>query len=269
MQIKHVQGGNVPGGHEVFVTEKGNAFITPMKECNSIPLEPWDVVVDIGAYVGTYAIRCARHPVRKVTAYEPTPETFEVLSRISLPNMTQVQAAVTAGDQDTVSLFISKGIGVTNSCILTQNKGDVVEVPAVRYEDAVRGATIVKIDVEGAEYSYPIVQPSLRALIVDFHPIPGKNWIAVADRMIEEFLDHGFRPVIEPKWDCGWTRAGSWIRNIEPESMEGYEPMLTGAICCGCGCALDRSTGTKSLCEECWPKWTKAHRKDFQKGRAE
>lgn len=255
----------MPGGHEVIVSARGNPFITPVRECNSIPLEPWDVVVDIGAYVGTYAIRCARTPVRKVIAYEPTPATFEVLNRVQLPNLEQRQAAIVADDSKTVALHLSKGIGVTNSCVPSSSKPDSVEVPAVRYEDAVRDATIVKIDVEGAEYSYPVVQPGIRALIIDFHPLPGVDWIADAERMIAEIEDAGFTAVISPEWGNGWTRAGSWIRPFEPWDSSGFEPMLQGKVCCGCGLELDGAIAGRCLCSTCWPKWTKTHRKGYSK----
>lgn len=146
-----------------------------MRECASIPLRHSDVVVDIGAYVGTYAIRAARFPVQHVVAYEPTPATFAVLSLTALPNMKLVQAAVVADrDVESVALYISRGIGVTNSTMPSTQKSPV-DVPAVAYAEAVSGASIVKIDVEGAEYDYPIVQPSLRAIIVDFHPLPGED----------------------------------------------------------------------------------------------
>lgn len=37
---KHIQGGNVPGGHNVIYRDnEKNPFITPMKEYSSIPLE--------------------------------------------------------------------------------------------------------------------------------------------------------------------------------------------------------------------------------------
>lgn len=230
-----------------------------MKECNSIPLRHSDVVVDIGAYVGTYAIRCARFPVRKVIAYEPTPRTFEILSLTSLPNMELVNAAVIGNDGLIVDLFISKGIGVTNSIVLSNRKAGRIKVPAVRYEDAVAEATVVKIDVEGAEYTYPIVQPQLRAVIIDFHPIPKRDWIGRAKKITGDLRDAGFETVIEPDFSCGWTRAGSWIRPMETSGE--YKPMMSGKICCGCGKPIN--VDQKALCQDCWQLWSKKHRAGF------
>lgn len=256
---KHVTGGNVPGGHNVIWDGERKPFITPMKECNSIPLRHSDVIVDIGAYVGTYAIRCARFPVKKIIAYEPTPKTFEILALTKLRNLQSIQKAVVADDRSSVDLFISKGIGVTNSIILSNRKNAPVTVPAISYEEAVAEATIVKIDVEGAEYTYPIVQPQLRAIIVDFHPIPGRDWISRAEEMIEEIKQSGFETVIEPRWENGWTRAGSWIRPMETEGE--HTGLMGGMYCCGCGKSINGIE--KSLCGDCFGVWSKKHREGF------
>jgi len=260
VQYKFVErGGNVPGGHNVLWNGKTKPFITPMKECNSIPLRYSDVVVDIGAYIGTYAIRCARFPVKRVIAYEPTPSTFSVLSLTSLPNLELVNAAVVHDDRSAVDLFISKGIGVTNSIAKSTKKARRVEVPAVKYEEVVKDASIVKIDVEGAEYDYPVVQPSLRAIIIDFHPVDCR-WREKAGAMIDTIEAGGFEPVVKPNWTCGWTYAGSWIRPME--TFGEFKSMLQGVVCCGCGCAV-LSGGSRTLCSKCWQLWTKKHREGF------
>lgn len=259
IQYKWVQGGNVPGGHYVICEDGKKPFITPMKECNSIELRHSDIVVDIGAYVGTYAIRCARFPVKQVIAYEPTPRTFDILKLTQLPNLELRQVAVVPDERKTVNLFISQGIGVTNSIVQSNRKAGAITVPAISYKEAVQDASIVKIDVEGAEYLYPIVQDKLRAIIIDFHPLPG-NWIKRAKELICEFEQAGFKAVVSPDFDNGWTRAGSWIRDVE-SGNSGFEAMLSGKLCCGCGCQI--IANQKALCHECFPKWTVAHRNGY------
>lgn len=254
-----VNGGNVPGGHYVISDGKKKPFITPVKECNSIPLRHSDVVVDIGAYVGTYAIRCARFPVKKVIAYEPTPETFGILQKIELPNYEKINAAVIGFARDNISLHISKGIGVTNSTVLSNRKEKAISVPAVRYEKAVENATIVKIDVEGAEYAFDIIQPQLRAVIVDFHPIPNRPWKAKAEQIIGKLADAGFETVVKPDWSNGWTCAGSWIRPMETTGE--CASLMNGEQCCGCGVKLKAKQ--KALCRICYKSWSKKHKENF------
>lgn len=263
--FKYVRGGGVPGGHNVLWDGVREPFIPPMRECNSIALRYSDVVVDIGAYVGTYSIRCARFPVKRVTAYEPTPETFSVLERTALPNLDSVQAAVVGDDRSEVQLHISAGIGVTNSTVLHRRKAASVSVPAISYEKVVRGASIVKVDVEGAEYGYPIVQPSLRAIIIDFHPVPDFDWVGAAKSLIGEIEAAGFRPVIAPAFDrSGWERAGSWERDLVTEGS--CEVLMSGRNCCGCG-RLTRGT-VRSLCSSCYDLWTPKHRKGYARAEA-
>jgi len=265
--VEHVRGGSVPGGHRVIgkVRPDGSRtkpFITNMRECNSIALLHTDVVVDIGAYVGTYAIRAARFPVAKVIAYEPTPASFDILTETKLPNLQTVQAAVVADDETSVDLFISNGIGVTNSTVADAGKGKTISVPAVSYVDAVADASIVKIDVEGGEYQYPIVQPLLRAVMIDFHPLPDFDWLRESLRIIEELEDNGFRAVIAPDFNAsGWDRAGSWIRDVPELARATYAPMLDGDECCGCGIAINAKG--KGLCYSCWQLWSPKHRKGF------
>lgn len=263
---KHVQGGGVPGGHNVIYDGKREPFITPMTECNSIPLRHSDVVVDLGAYVGTYALRCARFPVKHVRAYEPTPSTFDILSLSPMPNLELVNAAVVADDRKSVNLFVSHGIGVTNSVVLSKNK-DALEVPAVRYEEAVRGASIVKIDVEGAEYTYPIIQESLRAIILDLHPIPGRDWITRARELIAGFEAAGFRAVITPDFTNGWTRAGSWLR--DRDTAGEHASLMAGKACCGCGKDVAPPAPGRTLCAACWELWRPKHREGFQRAAEE
>ncbi len=268
--FEHVQGGNVPGGHNVLCSSKsGRPFITPMRECNSIELRHSDVVVDIGAYVGTYAIRCARFPVRHVRAFEPTPMTCDLLKLTPLPNLEVIQAAVVGHEvkpNGTVPLFVSKGIGVTNSLAKSHRKAGAIEVPAFWYWHAVDGATVVKIDVEGGEYDLPIVEAieGIRAILIDFHPMPG-DWVGRAESIIEGLEDHGFKALIAPDWSCGWTQAGSWIRPMSTDQSNVHEPMMSGRLCCGCGTEVVAGA-SKTLCSKCWDQWLPRHRKGFLHG---
>jgi len=258
LSFRHMQGGNVPGGHNVISDGVRKPFITTMRECNSISLRHSDVVADIGAYVGTYAIRCARFPVQRVVAYEPTPFSHQVLSLTKLPNLELRRAAVVpAAHVGEVNFFVSHGIGVTNSTQPSSAKTGT-RVAAMSYEQAVAGATIVKIDIEGGEYDLPIVQPNLRAVIIDFHKVAGRDWKAEAERIIGQLRDAGFRAVIEPNWLCGWTLAGSWQRE-RPDPGGGCDLMLRGSMCCGCAAVIERAS-SKAVCEVCWPSWLPRHR---------
>lgn len=203
----------VTDGHWAFQTKRSKKpFTNNMRECQSVPLYDDDVVADIGAYVGEYSRYAIRNGAKQILSYEPTPETFEVLTKNALPGMELVNVAIVGDDRETVRLFLSKGVGVTNSIAKKHRKAGSIEVPALRYEKAVANATVVKIDVEGAEYLYDIIQPQLRAIILEFHPIVKKPWRQWAEQIMSDMGASGFRSIIRPSFKSGWSLTGSWIR---------------------------------------------------------
>ena len=212
--------------------------------------------------MGQYSIRCARFPVNKVTAYEPTPLSYQILTKLKLPNFKPINAAIVGNDREEATLHISSGIGAANSTTLSLRARAAITVPAVKYSDAIKDATIVKIDVEGGEYNFHIEDnfpDSLRAIIIDFHPVSKYSWLEEAKEIIIAIERNGFTPVITPDWSNEWARAGSWMR--ERDLPDVTNSMLDGTVCCGCGKILD-SIG-KSLCINCWKIWSKRHRRGY------
>jgi FkbM family methyltransferase len=268
---KHVQGGGVPGGHCVIVNEKkGTAFVPQMGVCHAIELRHTDVVVDIGAYVGTFALTAARFPVREVIAYEPTPRSFAVMQlNRQLVNLQLRRAAIVRESPPSgeINFYLSDGIGVRNTTRHSDRKRSI-RVPAVAYRDAVRTASVVKIDVEGAEYDFAdeIVQPSLRALFVEFHHI-GRDWIDRAQAIAASFVAQGFETVVAPKYDRGFSCAGAWRRDVRDPAARVCSALMCGERCCGCGAAL-LAAHAKALCETCFAAWRSRHREGYALARA-
>lgn len=195
------------GGHYAFQSERSvKPFENPLQYYAMIKLRSDDIVADIGAYVGEYSLYAVNCGVKEVLSYEPTPETFKVLKlnqrndRMKIYNV----AVVGSENQRSVSLYISKGIGVTNSIAKSYKKAKSITVPAISYKEAVSCATVVKIDVEGAEYEYDIVQPNLRAIILEFHPLSHKPWRSWAEKIMEDIEQAGYTCVYRPSFSCGW-----------------------------------------------------------------
>lgn len=202
------------GGHYGFRNEKSKTvFTNKMTEAKMVSLRPDDVVVDIGAYVGEYSLYAQRNGAGRVIAYEATPNTFEVLKKNSIGKFECHNKAVVGTDDDHIDLHIANGIGVTNSIAKSRNKVDCISVPAIKYDEAVKDATVVKIDVEGAEYSYNIFQPHLRAYILEFHPMSGMDYQKEVGLIIEELKDNGYKTLCEPGFKHGWDLHGAWIKD--------------------------------------------------------
>lgn len=202
---------NFSGRHYAFQSARSKKpFSNPMQACKAIKLLPSDVVVDIGAYVGEYSLYASRY-VQKVISYEASPDTFQVLSMNKKRNMTIHHKAVIGGNKEQITLYLSSGIGATNSIV--KKKKDSVIVDAINYVRAVQGASVAKIDVEGAEYEYDIIQPNLRAIILEFHPI-GDNWNA-AKKIMQNLMSKGFRPAYKiPQFKNGWDTNSAWVRSL-------------------------------------------------------
>jgi FkbM family methyltransferase len=137
-------------------------FTTPEPEyaCLDDWVAPGDWVIDVGANVGHYTVRLSRlvGPSGRVIAFEPVPETFEILASL-----------ISASGAHNVSLFnvaASAGVGVAGISLpqftsgltnyymasLTSTGGEfsVLTLPL----DALippKCVSLVKIDVEGHE----------------------------------------------------------------------------------------------------------------------
>lgn len=204
---------------EIYAIDTGvssKPFIPKIKEANSIKLLPTDVVVDIGAHIGVYALTAARAGVKAVVAYEPSDDNFEVLklNTFDLPNFEVYKMAVTGDDPGFVDFYLSKGPGLRNSLIPIRGRTPVT-VTAIPYAEAVADATVVKIDVEGAEYTYPLSQPGLRALIIDFHPKKGEDWIQEVKDKLSVLEHEGFRIIDYPKFKKGWNASWEACATLE------------------------------------------------------
>lgn len=188
-------------------------FLNRMTEATSIKLNKDDIVADVGAYIGEYSIYAIEQGVKKVMAYEPTPNTFKILKKNKRGNMIVNNLAVVGSSKiKTIDLHISAGIGVTNSVVKSNRKSHSVTVNAISYEEAIKDATVVKIDVEGAEYDYNIIQENLRAIILEFHPVNGFDWQKRAKQIMKEINQAGFKTIMEPTFKSGWNLTGSFLR---------------------------------------------------------
>jgi FkbM family methyltransferase len=148
-----------------------------------LPAAP--VVVDIGAYIGDFAIFAAKRlGARKVVALEPSPSNLKLLEKNTVDNgfvdrIQIVKAAVTDGRSILLDIDAPEDAQMRVS---SQAEGrSLKEVPGVSLEEALRGIEIVdllKIDCEGGEYiilttASDAVLARVRNLVFEFHEIDG------------------------------------------------------------------------------------------------
>ncbi len=126
-------------------------------------LRPGDIFVDIGACFGYHTISSALRvgSVGQVYALEPQPEMFARLEEnLARNNLSNVKAHHLALSDQTEKLklhrFADLGIGHTSISSQGRDVSQIISTEAITLDDylerrGVRKATVIKLDVEGAE----------------------------------------------------------------------------------------------------------------------
>jgi FkbM family methyltransferase len=128
-----------------------------------VPIQPGWTLVDIGAGIGEFAIDVAvRHPTCTVHAYEPAPETFEVLRQnvwLNEARNVHIHCAAVTGVPGVAALDVSSLHAARHHIA----RGDVPsgekrEVAAMTLAEVLDGlgtsiCAFLKIDCEGGEYA--------------------------------------------------------------------------------------------------------------------
>jgi FkbM family methyltransferase len=134
-----------------FERSKLNLFKAALRE--------GDVVYDIGAHVGTYSLLAAAHigPTGRVYAFEPLPRNLGYLEQHlalnGVDNCTVLDVAVTSEIGTSVfdeSVHPAMGhLGAAGGRVITVR---TVTLDGLVGSGAIRPPSVVKLDIEGAEY---------------------------------------------------------------------------------------------------------------------
>jgi FkbM family methyltransferase len=131
-------------------------------------LRPGDVFIDVGANIGYFSLLASRRvgQTGKVVALEASPEIFKHLNRnLALSKCTNVRALNLAVSDRKQSLELFEGpaenIGNTTTVSAWANRYHcrprcqvkAMPLPGMLQPDEVKAARLIKIDVEGAEWS--------------------------------------------------------------------------------------------------------------------
>jgi len=119
------------------------------------------VFVDAGAGVGYYTVRLSQR-VREVHAFEPNPGVRRVLERnieLNLCDNVTVWPYALGSKPDKMALYIDK---LSSSLLRREGAIENVVVEVMPLDGCVKGADIIKIDVEG--YELEVLEGSTRIL---------------------------------------------------------------------------------------------------------
>jgi FkbM family methyltransferase len=176
------------------------------------------VVLDIGAQIGCFTLAVAtRLPLATVHAYEASPSTAQWLEQNVWDNdlTGRVTAyAVAVSDHDgTLELPDNVHASALNG--LTSPAGSLVTVPCRTFAGVVADAggqvDLVKLDTEGAEYaivlgSRPEDWAGVRALVMEYHDVPGHSWAELAAFLAESGLREVAHEPAGPRQGTVWLR---------------------------------------------------------------
>jgi len=150
------------------------------------------VFVDVGAHVGEYSVRLARH-YRKVYAFEPNPESYyTLLKNIELNKLNNIKVYMVAlGEKRCRSTLYVRGGSSTLLPVEDADKTFPVEVYTM--DEVIDRADVVKIDVEGCEYFVlqgmkRILRECKPTLLIEHHKFRGYTNIEKGKESIKKFL---------------------------------------------------------------------------------
>ena len=160
---------------------RSNSFDTRMikevyihKPYHRLKINKGDVVVDIGAHIGTFSIMAGHKTgeLGKVYAYEPVPNTFDILKRnIYINSLQNIVHPYKLGISDKTGvkefyifkkddkpLFHSSSFYQEQSGVISASIGEKIEVECITLEDIFESngldrIDVLKMDCEGEEYN--------------------------------------------------------------------------------------------------------------------
>lgn len=208
-----------PGG-----AGEGDAYILrERKQYLALNPQPDDVLLDLGASIGSVSSLFSPL-VSKVVAFEPEPENFGILQRnsASLKNIELWAVAVVGmcepGETRVLYTANGKNLGL-HSLTPTRGRGEI-KVPVAQFSRVMEYCkpTLLKIDIEGAEYDlmHDIeagLPDYVRGLAMELH-LTKPGWREfLAPRMLKAIADCGFSAVRPPKiTKLNWASLGVWLR---------------------------------------------------------
>lgn len=122
-----------------------------------------DVILDIGAHIGTFALACLQRGARRIFCYEPDDENFKLLQQNAGERITAYQAAVWGFPARLkftgyLEQFNARGTVCPRTTTAGVNKD--IPVAVIPIDLAIRNALqgrerlrLLKLDCEGAEFS--------------------------------------------------------------------------------------------------------------------
>lgn len=179
-------------GDQAIILEN---LLRPNAYGKRVPLNFTDVVLDIGAHIGAFAVYAA-HRCAQVVCYEPDHDNFVLLGKNTFPyTNTELHESAVRGRGGEVTFYPAGKNTGTGSTYPVRGRPSV-EVNAVGIGDVLskHEFTYIKCDIEGGEYTIfnrLILQPQVRAVVMEVH-LNHQEYRAEAHTLVEGLVAQGF-----------------------------------------------------------------------------
>jgi len=182
-----------------------------------IPICAGDIVVDMGAHIGAFAVRAARQAQGgPVYAYEASSKNFALLTenrKLNNVGNLYIENSAVSNQRGLMPFYTPSDNRILGS--LLQNTSSYIEmVPTITFSDiiakhAINQIDFLKVDVEGAEFDILFANPEetlskTRKIVMEYHEFAGDK--RSHRDLVNLLSSHGFKVVVErakfpqPSW---------------------------------------------------------------------
>ena len=168
-------------------------------------IKPGSVVIDVGANIGIFSLYAARSGAKRIYAFEPNRESFEVLVQNIKANDLEniiIPFNVAVGSNDGEKVLIPKYSSPYNKTVsntINEDNYDVVEtisLPTFIDKRNISKIDFLKMDCEGAEYPIIYSMTSTNFRIIKTFRLES-HFSHEKENLIKFFYKHGFRKTFE------------------------------------------------------------------------
>ena len=202
-------------GHKLFLDSEDSLRLSVYGQFEAFETEvikkeikEGDVVLDIGANIGYYALIFAKlvGPKGKVFAFEPDPENFALLNKNikinEYKNVVLINKAV-SNEVGEIKLYLNEYNKANHQIYPSKNHRKSILIQTTRLDDFFKDykgkIDFVKIDIEGAEYlaiqgmSNLLNKNKNIKIITEFYPCWLENFNVKSEEYLKLLSKHGFK----------------------------------------------------------------------------
>jgi FkbM family methyltransferase len=188
------------------------------------PVEPTDVVLDIGGNIGAAAEFFLDRGAKYVVSYEPDPDNCRVFRKnmhqsLERGHVKLIDVAITM-NSGYATLYTNQGPNKACHSLVPKRGYGTINVAAIGLESAINmhRPTIIKCDIEGGEYTLPwevlAAREYVRVVVMELHTQKPewREYNAPATMALMNVLGYHQLTNVSNEFKSGWPKRVIWER---------------------------------------------------------